>query len=136
MNRHMRSKYDMKKKDLRNFMIVRNGLENLFIVFKGKTDEWIMVRDAEESIESFESFDFDDNLVYKDKPLSIIEIYEAVPIEVPFDLCIQKIYEQYKPKLLWKREASPVSKKKLENIPKNKLMDYFSNIVPPYLITE
>lgn len=144
----------MKKTDLKNFMIVCNGLEEMFIVFKGNTDEWVIVRDLDESeqeeyyeefgedaepaLSSYESEEFDDNLVYRGKsPFSITEVYDTLPIEPPFDLLVKELYEKYKPKLLWKREPSPLSISKLQSFKtKEEMKSYIDSIVPPYLTVE
>ena len=144
----------MKKADLKNFMIVCNGLDEMFIVFKGKTDEWLMVRDldefeeeeyyeeygddAEPTLSSYESEEFNDDLVHVDKPpFSIIEVYDTLPIEPPFNLCVKELYEKYKPKLLWKREPSTLSISKLQSFKTTEEMkSYIDSIVPPYLTVE
>jgi len=143
----------MNKNDLRNFMIIRNGLDELYLVtvndetHKGlcirdwsqeEWDEMIEEEGNEDILPSFDLDELDDNLVYTDEvPMSIVEVYDVLPIEPPFNLEVEKLFNEYKPKLLWKRKPSILSKSVLSSFNTNKeVIAYFSNIVPPYIIVE
>lgn len=141
----------MKKKDLKNFMIVNNGLEEMFLVFKSEeyNDEWIIIRDLDESeqdlcnceeegLRAFESIDFDDNLVCTyNKPASIVEVYDSLPIEAPFTMAVKELFNEYKPELLWKRKPTNLSASKLYHFETDKeKFEYLNSLVPPYFITE
>ena len=142
----------MNKNDLRNFMIVRNGLDELFLVAANdETHKGLCFRDynEEEQIEMGEEWDgesipcfdldeLDDNLVYIDKPpMSIVEVYDVLPIEPPFNLEVEKLFNEYKPKLLWEREPSPLSKSKMCACKTEEdLRSCIGTIVPPYIIVE
>lgn len=145
----------MKKSDLKNCMIVRNGYGELFLLLKNKCDNnyWVIVSssideeygscwyDEDDSPIEFEADDFDDYLVNIEDPISsIIEVYEPIPIKFPLVLGVDSLYDlydKYKPELVWEREPSIVSKSKLESFSSNKeAMEYIDSIVPPYLIVE
>ena len=133
----------MKKKDLKNLMIVINGLEEMFIIL-GRKDNFAIVKeikegnDGNDEIYGFESDQFNEDLVCVDDiHSSIIEVYDCLPIKPPFELNVEKLFNTYEPKLLWKRESSPLSKSKLESFNNNEdVMKYVNSIVPPYIIVE
>lgn len=143
---------NMKSTDLKNFMIVVTGLDEMFLVIKGekyKSNEWIIIRDLddteqdlcnveEEGMRMFESDDFDNDLVCKDsKPASIVEVYDSLPIKVPFNVDVKRLFNEHKPRLLWKREPSPLSKSKMCACKTEEdLKDYIDTIVPPYIIVK
>lgn len=138
----------MKSADLKNFMIVVTGLDEMFLVIKGtkyKSDEWIIIRDLddteqdlcnveEEGMRMFKSDDFNDDLVCTyNKPASIVKIYDSLPIEVPFDVDIKGLFNEHKPKLLWKREPSILSVSKLYSFKTDEeKWKYVTSLVPPY----
>lgn len=139
----------MKKMDLKNFMVVCNGVEEMFLVIKGEDDEWILLRDLNESEQdknncgevgamAFESIDFNDDLVcVHDKPSSIIEVYDSLPVELPFNLAVKELFEKYKPQLLWKREPSVLSMSKIRSFKKSEeKLKYINSFVPPYFVVE
>lgn len=142
----------MKSADLKNFMIVINGLEEMFLVIKGgewHSDEWIIIRDldeeelelcnvVEDGMRMFESEDFDDDLICTyNKPISITEVYESLPIEVPFDVDIKGLFNKHKPKLLWKRKPSNLSVSKLYSFETDEeRWEYVNSLVPPYYTVE
>ena len=142
----------MKSKDLKNFMVVVNGLGEMFLVIKGEewhSDEWMIIRDldedelelcnvVEEGMRMFESEEFDGDLVCTDnKPMSITEVYECLPIEVPFNVDIKGLFNEHKPKLLWKRKPSNLSVSKLYSFKTDEeRLEYINSIVPPYYTVE
>lgn len=143
---------NMFKNDLRNFMMVRDGLDKLFLVMiNDETHKGIMARnyneeeeanatdeELEEMLPMYEMDEFDDNLVNIEKPIwSIVEVYDVLPIEFPFELIVEELFDKYKPKLLWKRKASPLSlgrMKSFETVEEQRA--YVESIVPPYIIVE
>lgn len=139
----------MKKRDLKNLMVVCNGIEEMFVVIKGEADEWILLRDLDESeqdknnceedgLRAFESIDFNDDLVCVcDKPLSIIQVYDSLSIELPFELSVKELFEKHKPKLLWEREPSILSMSKIRSFNTNEAkLEYINSFVPPYFLVE
>lgn len=137
----------MKNFELDNFMIVRDGFKNLYIVLKGETHQWMIVRDLNEleqkecdddCLGCFEWSDFNEDLVHKENlTFSITEVYESLSIKPPFDLCVNDLFEEYKPKLLWKREPSLISHSVLRTFKTAEDMsNYLDNFVPPYIIVD
>lgn len=140
----------MNKNNLKNFMMVRDGLDNLFLVMiNDKVNKRVMVRnyneeeeanatdkELEEMLPMYEFDEFDDNLINIEKPVwSIVEVYNSLPIKMPFELNVEEMFNHYKPKLLWKREASPLSMSELKSFKtKKEQRNYVESIVPPYII--
>lgn len=137
----------MKKSDLKNFMIVRTGdTDYMSLLMELNDGDWMIIRSPSE--EEWDLYDeapiglmgneFNDELIYINDPaLSIIEVYDSIPLTCPFDLIVEELYDEYKPKLLWKREPSKLSKSKLEGFAtKEEFMSYVSSLVPPYFIVE
>ena len=135
----------MKKEDLKNLMIVINGLEEMFIIL-GRKNDFALIKEIKENKEGndeiygFESYQFNEDLIcIEDIPSSIIEVYDCLPIKslFEFNLNVEKLFNKYEPKLLWKREPSPLSKSKLESFSNNEdAMKYINSIVPPYIIVD
>lgn len=120
----------MKKSDIKNFMIVETGYENKkLIIMAGKV--------VDDELNGYSLDDFDDDLVNKKhKPESISKVYAPVKLNFPFELNIEKIFEKQKPKLLWKREPTKVSKKLLCSMDEKQGKKYFSGLIFPIVITE
>ena len=62
----------------------------------------------------------------------------TVPVKLtfPFELNVEDIFTKQKPELLWKREATLVSKRVLNKMNKKQMQKYLSNIVYPCIIVE
>lgn len=130
----------MKKINLKNNMIIENGLGELFFLI-GNGREWVIARDANNINNGnygFSSTEFNDDLTHiKDPVLSIIKVYDSIQIQAPFILDISKLFEIHKPNLLWERKLSPISKSKLESFKNKKdAMAYIRSIVPPYIVVD
>lgn len=111
-------------------MIVETGVDNCRYLVMNRTV-------IDNKLEGFSLDDFDENLVHrKEKPYSISKVYEAVNLTFPFELNVEDIFNEQNPKLLWKREATPVSKRVLEHMDKKQMQKYLSNIVYPCIIVE
>lgn len=111
-------------------MIVETGFENGRYLVMGNSI-------VDDELIGFSLDDFDENLVHKkEKPYSISKVYEPVKLSLPFILNVEQIFKKQKPKLLWKREATPVSKRILDNMDKNQLQKYLSDIVYPFIVVE
>lgn len=120
----------MKKSDIKDYMIVETGFDECRYLVMGKSI-------VDDELKGFSIDDFDENLVHKkEKPYSISKVYEAVKITLPFELNVEDIFAKQNPKLLWKREATPVSKRVLEHMNKKQMQKYLSNIVYPCIIVE
>lgn len=120
----------MKKSDIKDYMIVETGFDDCRYLVMGKLI-------VDNQLEGFSLDDFDENLVHKkEKPYSISKVYEAVILTFPFELNIEDIFTKQNPRLLWKRDATPISKKVLENMDKEQMREYFSKIVYPCIIVE
>ena len=120
----------MKKSDIKDYMIVETGFDNCRYLVMRKS-----IVDAE--LKGFSLDDFDENLVHKkEKPYSISKVYEAVKLTFPFELNVEDIFTKQNPRLLWKRDATPVSKRILSNMNKKQMQEYFSKIVYPCIIVE
>jgi hypothetical protein len=120
----------MKKSEIRDYMIVETGYEDGRYLVMGKSI-------VDDEMKGFSLDDFDENLVHKkEKPYSISKVYEAVKITFPFELNVEDIFTKQTPKLLWKREPMPVSKRVLERMDKKQMQKYLSNIVYPCVIVD
>lgn len=120
----------MKKSEIRDYMIVETGYEDGRYLVMGKSI-------VDDEMKGFSLDDFDENLVHKkEKPYSISKVYEAVKITFPFELNVEDIFTKQNPKLLWKREPTPVSKRVLEHMDKKQMQKYLSNIVYPCVIVD
>lgn len=82
--------------------------------------------------------EFNDDLININDPIaSIIGVYNSIPLQLPFVLNVEDLYDKYKPELVWEREPSVISKSKLESFSSNEdVMAYINGIVPPYRIVE
>lgn len=120
----------MKKTELKDWMIVETGCDNeKLIVFKNTI--------VDNEINGYTFDDFDDDLINKNfKSESISKVYESVVLEVPFELDIDKIFEDQQPKLLWEREKTKVSKKLLNSMDKEQVLKYLDGLVFPIIIVE
>jgi len=121
----------MKKSELKKYMIVETGYDNkkYLVVCNTLIDDNLKGYDLD--------FCFDDDLINKKfKPESISKVYEPVPLHLPFHLDIEKIFEEYKPKLLWERKPTKVSKKLLSSMNEEQGMEYLNGLVFPILIVE
>lgn len=120
----------MKKSDIKDYMIVETGYEDGRYIVMGNSI-------VDDELMGFSLDDFDEDLIHKkEKPYSISKVYEAVKITFPFELNVEDIFKKYHPKLLWKREATPISKKVLERMSKKQMQKYLSEIVYPCVIVE
>lgn len=120
----------MRKSEIRDYMIVETGYEDGRYLVMGKSI-------VDDEMKGFSLDDFDENLVHKkEKPYSISKVYEAVKITFPFELNVEDIFTKQNPKLLWKREPTPVSKRVLERMGKKQMQKYLSNIVYPCVIVD
>ena len=140
----------MNKNDLRNFMIVRDGLDMLFLVIMNdETHKGLVTRnytedeqndmteeELNETLPLYELDEFDNNFVHIEKPVwSIVEVYDCLPIEPPFNLDVEELFNKYQTKLLWKRDASPLSLSKLKSFgTEEEQKNYIESIVPPYIV--
>ncbi len=120
----------MTKSDIKDYMIVETGYdEEKFIVLSGTL--------VDDELNGFSLDEFDENLInLSDKPHSISKVYEAVDLKFPFELNIKQIFNEQKPKLLWKRNPIPISKRFLEKMKQSELQKYLANIVYPCIIVE
>lgn len=120
----------LKKSDLKDFMIVETGYENeKLIVMTGKV--------VDDELNGYSLDDFTDELVNKiHKPQSISKVYEPVSLSYPFELNIEKIFEEQKPKIIWEREPTKVSKKLLNNMSKKQMEKYIQGIIYPCVIVD
>lgn len=120
----------MRKSDIKDYMIVETGYGECRYLVMGNSI-------VDDELKGFSLDDFDENLVHKkEKPYSISKVYEAVKITFPFELNVEDIFTKQNPKLLWKREVTPVSKKVLKYMDKKQMQKYLSNIVYPCKIIE
>lgn len=120
----------MKKSELKDWMIVETGYDNeKMIIFKNTI--------VDDEINGYTFDDFDDDLINVNfKPNSISRVYEPVQLSCPFELDIEKIFEEHNPKLLWERERVKVSKELLCNMSQEQTMEYINGLVFPIQIIE
>lgn len=120
----------MTKSDIKDYMIVETGYDGeKFIVLSGTL--------VDDELNGFSLDEFDENLInLSDKPHSISKVYEAVDLRFPFELNIKHIFNTQKPRRLWKREPTSISKRVLEKMKQSELQQYLSNIVYPCIIVE
>lgn len=137
----------MKKSDMKNYMIVVNGYGDMLLLLEGKDidNDWFVVGtpteeelDEDMSAVFYKEREFNDDLININDPIaSITDVYDSIPLQFPFVLNVENLYDKYKPELVWEREPSVISKSKLESFSSNKdVMTYISSIVPPYRIVE
>lgn len=137
----------MKKSDMKSYMIVINGYGDMLLLLKGKDidNDWFVVgtpteEELDEDISAvfYKEREFNDDLININDPIaSITDVYDSIPLQFPFVLNVEDLYDKYKPELVWEREPSVISKSKLESFSSNKdVMTYISSIVPPYRIVE
>lgn len=137
----------MKKSDMKSYMIVINGYGNMLLLLesKGIDNDWFVVgtpteEELDEDISAvfYKEREFNDDLININDPIaSITDVYDSIPLQFPFVLNVEDLYDKYKPELVWEREPSVISKSKLESFSSNKdVMTYISSIVPPYRIVE
>lgn len=120
----------LKKSDITEYMIVETGFDDGRYLVMGNSI-------VDDELIGFSLDDFDENLVHKKEKLySISKVYEPVKLSLPFKLNIEDIFKEQNPKLLWKREPTPISKKVLGNMNKGQMQEYFSGIVYPCIIVE
>ena len=120
----------LKKSDLKEFMIVETGYDNeKFIVMAGKV--------VDDELNGYSLDDFTDELVNKiHKSESISKVYEPVSLSYPFELNIEKIFEEQKPQIIWEREPTKVSKKLLNDMSKKQREKYIQGIIYPCVIVD
>lgn len=134
----------MKKYDLKNFMIVRSGIDDeLYLLFKSEKggvivrpptdDEYDKYKECDEETENdvvwYDLDDFNDDLVYTEfVPCSIVEVYDSIPEQNNFILDVEELFNKFNPKLLWKRKPSNLSISRLEN----EGIEYLNSVIPPY----
>lgn len=137
----------MKKSDMKSYMIVINGYGDMVLLLesKGIDNDWFVVgtpteEELDEDISAvfYKEREFNDDLININDPIaSITDVYDSIPLQFPFVLNVEDLYDKYKPELVWEREPSVISKSKLESFSSNKdVMTYISSIVPPYRIVE
>ena len=120
----------MNKNDIKDYMIVVTGFDDCkYLVMDGKV--------VDNNLQGFSLDDFDEELVNNtDKPYSISKVYDAVKIDIPFELNVEEIFEKQNPKLLWEREATPISLKYLKTLKKEDVQEYLKNTVYPCVTVE
>ena len=120
----------MKKSDLKVWMIVETGYDNeKYIFMAGKL--------INSKMEGYELEDFTEDLVHKNfKPVRISKVYEPVKLNVPFELNIEKIFSEQKPKIIWERESTKLSKNLLSEMDKKQMEKYMEEITYPCVIVE
>lgn len=121
----------MKKNDIKDYMIVETGYDDKkYLVIKGKL--------IDNNLEGFSlEDDFNEELINdKNKPYSISRVYEPVELELPFELDIEKIFKDQKPKTIWKRKPTPLSKTALNGMKKSEIQKYIMGLVYPCVIVE
>lgn len=137
----------MKKSDMKNNMIVYNGYGDMLLLLEDNhiDNDWFVVGTPieEELYEDmsavfYKEREFNDDLININDPIaSIISVYNSIPLQLPFVLNVEDLYDKYKPELVWEREPSVISKSKLESFSSNEdVMAYINGIVPPYRIVE
>lgn len=137
----------MKKSDMKSYMIVINGYGDMLLLLEGKdidNDLFVVGTPTEEELDEdisavfYKEREFNDDLININDPIaSITDVYDSIPLQFPFVLNVEDLYDKYKPELVWEREPSVISKSKLESFSSNKdVMTYISSIVPPYRIVE
>lgn len=137
----------MKKSDMKNHMIVYNGYGDMLLLLEDNhiDNDWFVVGtpieeelDEDMSAVFYKEREFNDDLININDPIaSIIGVYNSIPLQLPFVLNVEDLYDKYKPELVWEREPSVVSKSKLESFSSNEdAMAYINGIVPPYRIVE
>lgn len=137
----------MKKSDMKNYMIVYNGYGDMLLLLEDNhiDNDWFVVStpieeelDEDMSAVFYKEREFNDDLINISDPIaSIIGVYNSIPLQLPFVLNVEDLYDKYKPELVWEREPSVVSKSKLESFSSNEdVMAYINGIVPPYRIVE
>lgn len=137
----------MKKSDMKNHMIVYNGYGDMLLLLEDNhiDNDWFVVGtpieeelDEDMSAVFYKEREFNDDLININDPIaSIIGVYNSIPLQLPFVLNVEDLYDKYKPELVWEREPSVVSKSKLEIFSSNEdAMAYINGIVPPYRIVE
>ena len=137
----------MKKSDMKKYMIVCNGYGDMLLLLEDNhiDNDWFVVGTPieEELYEDmsavfYKEREFNDDLININDPIaSIISVYNSIPLQLPFVLNVEDLYDKYKPELVWEREPSVVSKSKLESFSSNEdVMAYINGIVPPYRIVE
>lgn len=137
----------MKKSDMKSCMIVVNGYGDMLLLLEDKDidNDWFVVgtpteEELDEDISAvfYKEREFNDDLININDPIaSIISAYNSIPLQCPFVLNVEDLYDKYKPELVWEREPSVISKSKLESFSSNKdVMAYINSIVPPYRIVE
>lgn len=98
----------MTKSDIKEYMIVEIGRDSeKMIVLSGTL--------VDDELNGFSLDEFDENLInISSKTDSISKVYAAVDLKFPFELNIKQIFDEQKPKLLWKRNPTPISKRALK----------------------
>lgn len=120
----------MTKSDIKDYMIVETGYdEEKFIVLSGTI--------VDDELNGFSLDEFDKDLInFSDKTRSISKVYEAIDLKFPFELNIKNIFSEKKPKVLWERKPTPLSKKVLEKMKQSELQRYLADIVYPCIIVD
>lgn len=111
-------------------MIVETGYDNeKYLLMAGKL--------INSKMESYDLEDFTEDLVHKNfKPVSISKVYEPVKLNVPFELNIEKIFSNQKPKIIWERKPTKLSKRLLSEMDKKQRENYMEEITYPVIIVE
>lgn len=88
-------------------------------------------------MEGYDLEGFTEDLVHKNfKPVSISKVYEPVKLNIPFELNIEKIFSKQKPKIIWERKPTKLSKKLLSEMNKKQMGKYMEEITYPCMIVE
>ena len=121
----------MKKSDIKDYMIVETGFDaKKYLVIKGKL--------VDDNLEGFSlDDDFDDYLINNEnKQYSISKVYEPVELLLPFEMNINKIFMDQKPKAIWERQPTSLNKKILSRMKKSEVQKYIMGLVYPCVIVE
>lgn len=120
----------LKKSDLKGWMIIETGYDNeKYLLLAGHL--------ISSKMEGYVLDDFTEDLVHKTfKPVSISKVYEPVKLNIPFELNIEKIFSEQKPKIVWERKPTKLSKKLLSEMDKKQMEKYMEEIIYPVIIVE
>ena len=130
INEYAMGGMQLKKSDLKDFMIVETGYDNeKLIVMAGKV--------VDDELNGYSLDDFTDELVNKiHKPESISKVYEPVSLSYPFELNIEKIFEEHKPQIIWERKPTYLSKKLLGKMNKKQMENYLQGVAYPMMLID
>lgn len=118
----------MKKENIKDYMIVETGYDDKkYIVIKGK-----LIND---DMKGYSLDDFDDDLVHVErKAYSISAVYAPIKLKLPFELNVEELIKRHKPKIVWQRKPTVLSKTLLQSMNDKKRRKYLMNITYPCVI--